>query len=90
MGQGSKHEDKRRASRKIYCDIKYLCNYSEKKGMEAGVNVDDRSLDNVHKTFVAAEKEIHGPAKRRSQLNWGTVVRNMGKKLKSSGDNTAC
>jgi hypothetical protein len=60
-----------------------------KIGREAGMNIDDRSLDNLSKTFVAAEKEIHGSGKRKSQLKWGTVVRKLRKKLKSSGDNAA-
>jgi hypothetical protein len=89
-----KHKNNRRASRKIYCDIKFLCKYIEKKGREAGANIDDRSLENVHKTFEAAEKELHGGSlvagrKRRDQLKWRTLVINIHMKLQSSGDNTA-
>jgi hypothetical protein len=88
-GQPGKHRDKRRASRKTYSDIKFLCNYIEKKGREAGATIDDRSLGNVRKTFEAAQKELHGSGKRKGQLKWRTLCLKIRKKLKSSGDNTA-
>jgi hypothetical protein len=87
-GQTGKHIEKRRPSRKMYCDIKFLCNYIEKKAREAGANIDDRSLENVRKTFAAAEKELHDEGKRKGHLKWRTLVQKIRKKLKSVGDNT--
>jgi hypothetical protein len=42
-GGRGKHNEKRRPSRKAHSDIKCLCDGIEKKGREAGVNVDDRT-----------------------------------------------
>jgi hypothetical protein len=64
-------------------DIKFLCDYIEKKGKEAGLNIDDRSLLNVRRTFQAAEKEIHGHEKKKSQLKWRTLVRKIRLKLEA-------
>ena len=84
-GHGGNNKEKRRPSRKIYSDIKYLCKYIELKGREAGINIDDRSLHNIRKTFVAAEKEIRGPGKRRSQLEWGEqLFGRLGRKSKAA------
>ena len=83
-GGTGKHKEKRRPSRKAYSDIKFLCNYIEKKGREAGANIDDRSLANVRNTFQAAERAIHGREKRKDQLKWRTLVRKIRIKLKAA------
>jgi len=59
-------------------------NYIEKKGREAGVNIEDRSLANVRKTFQASETAIHGREKRKGQLKCRTLVRKMRIKLKAA------
>jgi hypothetical protein len=84
-GWARKYRERRRPSRKIYSDVKFLCNYIEKKGREAGAIIDDRSLANVRKTFEAAEKELVPGAKRQGQLKWRSLVRKIRIKLKSSG-----
>jgi hypothetical protein len=72
-GDTGKNKHSQGLSGKACCDIKKCqCNHVEKKAREAGMNIDNQSLDNVRKTFAAAEKEIHGSGKRNSQLKWGT------------------
>jgi hypothetical protein len=40
-----KFKDKRRPSRKIYSDMKFLCNHIESMASEAGADTSDRSLE---------------------------------------------
>jgi hypothetical protein len=39
------YEGKRQPSRKVSCDMKYLCTYIEGKASEAGLDTSDRRLD---------------------------------------------
>jgi hypothetical protein len=83
-----KLRDKRRPSRKIFSDVKFLCNYIESKASEAGENITDMSLENVRKMFEAAMKHliIPGEGNRRvDQLKWRTMVKRVRKKIKDGG-----
>ena len=91
----TKYQNKRRPSRKTYCDMKFLCNYIQSKASEAGADTTDRSLDNVRKMFDAASKELMvsgaggaGGAgdhhdQRIDQFKWRTMVFRIRKKLKA-------
>jgi hypothetical protein len=86
--QTGKFRDKRRPSRKIFSDVKFLCNYIESKASEAGENITDMSLANVRKMFEAAMKHliIPGEGNRRvDQLKWRTMVKRVRKKIKDGG-----
>jgi hypothetical protein len=57
-GQRGIHINKRQPSRKIYSDMKFLCNYIEQKASDAGLDTLDRSLGNMRSMFQAAENDI--------------------------------
>ena len=70
------HVANRRASRKVFCDMKFLCKYIEKKAVEAGLYTSDRRLENILRMFEAAGEDIglgsFNP--RKGQLKWRTLV----------------
>jgi hypothetical protein len=81
----TKYQNKRRPSQKPYSDMKFLCNYIQSRAGEAGVDTEDRSLDNVQKMFNAASKELMtaGDCNQRvGQFKWRTMVMRVRKKIK--------
>jgi hypothetical protein len=83
--QRGKHIDKRRPSRKIYSDMKFICNYIESMASAAGVDTSDVSPENVRKMYDAAVKELIIPGERNQrvdQLKWRMMVSRVRKKLK--------
>jgi hypothetical protein len=84
----TKYRDKRRPSRKTYCDMKFLCNYIESKASSAGNDTTDRALGNVRKMFDLASKDLIIPGEnnqRIDQFKWRTMVGRIRKKLKAQG-----
>jgi hypothetical protein len=79
------YKNKRRPSRKTYSDMKFLCNYIQSRAGKAGVDTEDRSLDNVRKMFNAASKELMTAGDRNQrvdQFKWRTMVMRIRKKIK--------
>jgi hypothetical protein len=88
-GQRGLHRDKRRPSRKVSSDMRFLCRYIEAKASEAGLNPSDQTLENVQRMFKAAEKEVSGSGSanpRNGQLKWRTLVAKIRKRLKEERD----
>jgi hypothetical protein len=84
----TKYKDKRRPSRKTYCDMKFLCNYIESKASGAGSDTTDRALVNVRKMFDLAAQDLIIPGEnnqRMDQFKWRTMVGRIRKKLKAQG-----
>jgi hypothetical protein len=85
----TKYKDKRRPSRKTYCDMKFLCNYYlESKASSAGSNTTDRALGNVWKMFDLASKDPIIPGENKQQIDqfkWRTMVGRIQKKVKAQG-----
>jgi hypothetical protein len=80
-----KFKDERRPSRKLYSNMKFLCNYIESMASEAGADTSDRSLENVRKMFNAAAKDLVIPGdcnQRIDQLKWRTMVGRIRKRLR--------
>jgi hypothetical protein len=86
--QRGKHINKRRPSRKIFSDMKFICSYIESKASEAGVDTSDTSLANVRTMYEAAKTELIIPGarnQRANQLKWRTMVFRLRKKLAPGG-----
>jgi hypothetical protein len=86
--QRGKHINKRRPSRKIFSDMKFICSYIESKASEAGVDTSDTSLANVRTMYEAAKTELIIPGarnQRADQLKWRTMVFRLRKKLAQGG-----
>jgi hypothetical protein len=74
---------KRRPSRKIYSDMKFICKYIETKASEALLDTSDRNLANVRRMFEAAGLESVATKNRRGdQLGWSTIIKKLRNKLK--------
>jgi hypothetical protein len=84
-GQRGLHIDKRRPSRKVSCDMRFLCLYIEEKASEAGLDRSDRKLENVRAMFEAAGKDVCAGAvnPRKGQLKWRTIVSKIRTRLKA-------
>jgi hypothetical protein len=84
-GQRGLHIDKRRPSRKVSCDMRFLCLYIEEKASEAGLDCSDRKLENVRAMFEAAGKDVCAGAvnPRKGQLKWRTIVSKIRTRLKA-------
>jgi hypothetical protein len=83
-GQRGIHINNRRPSRKIYSDMKFLCNYIEQKASDAGLDTLDRSLGNMRSMFEAAENDIRSGSESRrriDQLKWQTFVARLRRKI---------
>ena len=82
-GQRGKFKANRRPSRKIYHDIKFLCNYIEKEAVKQGMNARDRTPNNVRRMFEKVEPILLGndTSNRGTQLKWSTVKNKLQKKL---------
>ena len=83
--QRGKHKDKRRPSRKIFCDMKFICTYIQSKGTDAGMDTSDISLGNIRNIYDTAVKELIIPGERNNrvdQLKWRTMVARVRKKVK--------
>jgi hypothetical protein len=79
-GQRGLFMKKRRPSRKICSDMKFLCNYIEQKASDAGLDTLDRSLGNIRSMFEAAENDIRSGSannRRSDQLKWQTFVQRL-------------
>jgi hypothetical protein len=70
------HKEKRRLSRKVSCDMRFLCTHIEKKVLKAGLDTADRRLDNVRRMFEAAGEDVGSGSVnlRKGQLKWRTLV----------------
>ena len=87
LSQRGKHIDKRRPSRKIFSDMKFICNYIESKAGDSGVDTSDVSSGNVRKMYDTAVKDLIIPGERNQrvdQLKWRTMVSRVRKKLKEA------
>jgi hypothetical protein len=82
------HKGKRRPSRKVSCDMKYLCTYIEAKASEAGLDTSDRCLNNIQRMFEAAGNDVGSGSvnPRKGQLKWRTLVPKIRKRLKAEKD----
>jgi hypothetical protein len=79
-----KYKDKRQPIRKIYSDMKFLCNYIKLMAGKAGADTSDWSLENVWKLLVAAAKYLVTPGdcnQRIDQLKWRTMVGRIWKRV---------
>ena len=78
----------RRPSRKIFCDMKFLCQYIESKAKEQGMDVTDRSSNNVRLMYEKIENNLYHTVKtkRGTQLKWRTLVNKLRSHLKSNGN----
>jgi hypothetical protein len=61
QAQRGRYISKRLAIRKIFSNLKFICNYIESKASKAGVDTSDGSPNNVHKMFKAAKEELIVP-----------------------------
>jgi hypothetical protein len=82
----TQYKDKQRPSWKTYSNMKFLCNYIQKKAGEAGSDIRDRTLENVRKMFDHAVKELVVPGdrtnQRMDQFKWRTMVSRIRKMIK--------
>jgi hypothetical protein len=87
-GQQGLHIDKRRPSRKVSCDMRFLCLYIEEKASEAGLDRSDQKLENIQAMFEAAGKDVGAGAvnPRRGQLKWRTIISKIRTRLKAERD----
>jgi hypothetical protein len=76
-------KNKRRPSRKIYSDMKFICKYIETKASEASLDTSDRNLSNVRRMFEAAGLKTIATNRRGDQLGWGTLIKKLRHKLKN-------
>ena len=84
------HKANRQPSRKVSCDMKFLCTYIEKKAVEAGLDTSDRRLENIRRMFEATGEDVGSGSfnPRKGQLKWRTIVAKIRKRLKAEEDNT--
>ena len=80
---------KRRPSRKIFSDLKFVCEYISKKATHAGMDITDRSNKNVRLMYEKVESELYRTikTKRGTQLKWRTLVTKLRKVARESNDN---
>ena len=78
---------KRRPSRKIFSDLKFVCQYITNKAREGGMDVNDRGSTNVRLMYEKVETDLYQTvkAKRGTQLKWRTLVTKLRKKAKDPG-----
>ena len=83
-GSKGKFKNNRRPGRKVYSDIKFLCNFIEDAAKAAGLDALDKSILNLQRMFdVAAPKlQPNGSAKAKAQNRWTTVCFNLRKRLR--------
>lgn len=82
------NQNKRRASRKTYSEMKSFCQYIEEKAKEAGFDIKDRSLANVRRMYEVAAVEFRkllGARAREQGRCWRTLVRKLQDKKKAGG-----
>ena len=67
---------KRRPSRKIFSDIKFVCNYISARAGDAGMDTTDRSSINVRLMYEKVEEVLYKTVKtkRGTQLKWRTLL----------------
>jgi hypothetical protein len=82
-GQRDIFKNKRRPSRKIYCDMKFICKYIETKAKEANLDTSNRKLTNVRRMFEAAGLDKVVTNRRGDQLVWTTIIKKLRAKLRS-------
>jgi hypothetical protein len=58
-GQWGLHKEKSWPSRKVSCDMWFLCTYIERKASEAGLDTSNLSLVNIQSMFEAAGKYVN-------------------------------
>ena len=80
---------KRRPSRKIFADLKFVCEYISKKATEAGMDTSDRSNNNVRLMYEKVETKLYETVKtkRGTQLKWRTLVTKLRKAARESNGN---
>ena len=83
-GSKGKFKNNRQPGRKVYSDIKFLCNFIEDAAKAAGLDASDKSILNLQRMFdVAAPKlQPNGSAKAKAQNRWTTVCFNLRKRLR--------
>ena len=81
-GQREVFKNRRRPSRKIYCDMKFICKYIETKAAEANLDTSNRKLSNVRRMFEAAGLDKVATNRRGGQLVWTTIIKKLRAKLK--------
>lgn len=76
LGSGA-HKDKRQKSRKIYYEMKTICNYIWKRGKELGLDTRDKSnkanIDNVYEKVAPELFALKQESSRNTQLKWRTI-----------------
>jgi hypothetical protein len=80
---------KRRPSRKIFSDLKFVSQYIEAKARDAGMDINDRSNNNVRLMYEKVEASLYEAVKtkRGTQLKWRTVVTKLRKLVKQQNEN---
>jgi hypothetical protein len=80
---------KRRPSRKIFSDLKFVAQYIETKAREAGMDTNDKSSNNVRLMYEKVVDALYQTVKtkRGTQLKWRTLVTKLRKLAKQSTDN---
>ena len=83
-----KNPEKRRPTRKVFSDLKFLCTHIEAKALAGGLASADRSLHSLQRMCEAAMATVYEgnstkSTKARAQNKWRTVVLHLRKKLKA-------
>jgi hypothetical protein len=83
-GKRGPNAGKRRASRRTYNDMIYLCKYIEEKAVATGLSVGDhRSVEDVRRMYEVASEHFKDILRRRGnercleQGKWSTVVKSL-------------
>ncbi len=89
-GSAGKFKGNRRKSRKVFCDIKFVCTYIETKAEEEGMDIKDRGQTNVRLMYEKVSPALYecvSKSQRGTQLKWRTLasrLRAVVKKLKEA------
>ena len=75
---------RRRPSRKIFSDMKFVCSYIETKATEGGMDINDRRSQNVRLMYEKIEGVLYETvkAKRGTQLKWRTLLHKLRKAVR--------
>jgi len=81
-GHTGKYKCQRRSSSRTFSDLKFLCEFIEKKASDGGMAINDRSNTNVRLMYELVQPMLYLPGKDGTictQNKWRTVVRKLRK-----------
>ena len=84
-----KHKDKKRPASKTHSDIKCLCDFTEKKAKEAGVDPENNRQANTNAICHRVEPEMCCWAEQRNrvtQFKWTTVLKKLREKWREEDE----